>query len=250
MADLRTLYPDTNWNVNLTITNPFNVLYVWNTNNGSPSNGGRCCLWTVPGGATWAKFEVWGGGGSGGGACCCQQAQGGGGAGSYARKTIRVVPGQAYTICAGGSSCCWGGCCGMTGYPSYACNPSATYPLCLCASGGWGGYTQCFASWPGCYSCISCICGTTCGHDFALCGTWGGNRNTSCSYDSHHFAAEPTYIGGGMRISQDHCRCCPGDFMVCFATFPGGGGGSANAFEGPCFCSSWGAGGLVVVTYK
>lgn len=250
MSDLRTLYPDSNFTINLTLTNPLNVLYVYNTSVQTNSNGGRCCLFTVPAGATWARFEIWGGGGGGGGACCCQQAQSGGGSGSYTRKTIRVVPAQQYTICAGGSTCCQGLCRGDVGFPSYVCNPSATYPICACAAGGAPGYTQCFASFPGCYSCVSLICGCTCGGDFSLCGPQPGNRQTSCSFDSHHFTADPTYIGGGIRVSQDHCRVNTGDFMTCFANFPGGGGGSANTHDAPCYCGSAGAGGLVVVTYK
>jgi hypothetical protein len=178
------------------------------------------------------------------------QPQTGGGAGTYARKTIRVVPGQTYTICAGGTGCCVSSCAGMQGYASYACNAGATYPLCLCAQGGAPGYSQCFVAWAGCYNCITCICGTACGHDFAICGPAGSTHNTSCGFDSHHYAPEPTYVGGGLRVSRDHCRCCPGDFMISQPSFPGGGGGTAAAFDGPCFCGGYGAGGLVVVTYK
>ena len=47
-------------------------LAVYNTSTTSVNNGGRCCLWTVPAGTSYAIFELWGGGASGDGACCCQ----------------------------------------------------------------------------------------------------------------------------------------------------------------------------------
>jgi hypothetical protein len=250
MSDLRTLFPDTRYNLTLTQLNPLGVLYVYKTNVNDVNNGGQCCLWVVPTGATWAKFEVWGGGGGGGGACCCQHAQQGGGAGTYARKTIRVVPGQSYTICAAGSTCCYSQCQAPQGFNSYACNPSATYPLCLCARGGSGGFTQCFVMANGCYNCLTCICGQACGHDFALCGPTGASHNTTCGFDSFDLTPEPTYIGGGLRISQDHCRNTCGHFMSGGPSFPGGGGGSANSHDGSCQCSGHGMGGLVVITYK
>ena len=251
MSDLRTLFPDTRWNVSLSVTNPLSVLYVYNTDFGAAPNGGRCCLWTVPANTTWAKFEVWGGGGPGGGSCCCMSGGASGGAGSYARKTIRVTPGQTFTICAAGSTCCYSQCQAPGGFPSYACNASATpCALCLCASGGFGGYTQCFSMLAGCYHCITCICGTACGFDFALCGPSGGSHNTSCGFNSWHTTPEPTYIGGGIRIGQDHCRICCGAWMNGCASFPGGGGGNAVTHSGSCQCGGQGMSGLVVITYK
>ena len=63
-----------------------------------PNNGGQCCLWTVPAGAEWAAFEVWGGGGPGAGVCCCQQGWSGG-SGSYGRRIIEVAPRTIYNLC-------------------------------------------------------------------------------------------------------------------------------------------------------
>lgn len=250
MSNLRDLFPDSRFLQSVTVNNPYNVVYVYPADNAAPSNGGKCCLWVVPANATWAKFELWGGGGGGAGACCCQHAQMGGGAGTYARKTIRVVPGQSYTICAAGTTNCTPDCRGAKGFDSYACNPSATYPLCLCAQGGSGGFTQCFVANNGCYHCISCICGCACGHDFALCGPTGASHNTSCGFSAFHYTPEPTYIGGGLRVSQDHCRITCGTFMNGCGSFPGGGGGTANTHDGSCQTGSLGAGGLVIITYK
>ena len=240
---LSTLYPDSRF----TITNLNNpgVVIIANTSM-SVSNGGVCCLWTVPANATWARFEVWGGGGGGGGACCCQFQSCSASSGSYARKTIRLVPGQTYTICAGGSTSCMGSCLGQPGFASYACNPSATYPLCLCASGGISGSTTCGAGYS--YSCLSRPCaGSACGFDLAICAVSHGiQAGGGCGFHSWGLTPDPTYVGGGAKISPDACRPCIG---VC-GGFPGGAGGNGNGQGGSCCWGSWGAPGLVVITYK
>jgi len=249
MSDLRSLFPDTRFNPTYS-ANTFSTMYVYNTNVDSVTNGGRCCLWTVPAGVTWAKFEVWGGGGDGGGACCCQQPAKGGGSGSYARKTTRVVPGQTYTLCAGGSGCCSQNNCGSNGFPSYACG-GTTYGICLCASGGEGGASCCWAAIGGNYHCSSNICGSACGYDLAICGIQGSAHQSWCGYDSWTYLASGPVIGSGSRISRTHC----GEFwMGCdaiggHAGWPGGGGGTAMSYGGCCW-GGWGAGGLVIVTYK
>lgn len=251
MADLRSLFPDANKYTVVNTSNNLNTLYVYNTNVGSVNNGGQCCLWTVPANTVWARFEVWGAGGSGGGACCCQQPSKGGGSGSYARKTIRVVPGQQYTICAGGSGCCSQANCGPNGFPSYACNAAATYPLCLCASGGEGGASCCWAAIGGNYHCSSNICGSACGYDHAICGIQGSAHQSWCGFDSWHYIPSGPVIGAGTRISRTHCG---ESWMGCdlaggWSSFPGGGGGTAISYGGCCW-GGWGAGGLVVITYK
>jgi hypothetical protein len=62
--------------------------------------------------------------------------------------------------------------------------------------------------------------------------------------------AQGPYIGGGMRPTRTHC----GEYwMGCDSVggniWPGGGGGTAISYGGCCW-GGWGAGGLVVVTYK
>lgn len=250
MSDLRSLFPDTDYVVSYINSVAFNQLYVYNTNTQSACNNGQCCLWTVPANTNFAKFEVWGGGGSGGGACCCQQPSKGGGAGSYVRKTIQVRPGDTYTICAASSGCCAVNAQGQFGYPSYACNPSATYPLCLCASGGDAGTSCCFAAIGGNYHCSSNICGSTCGGDFGLCSMTGTAHQSWCGFDAYHMIPSGPILGSGMRHTRTHC----GEFwMGCNAigdvSFPGGGGGTAISYGGCCW-GGWGAGGLVIITYK
>lgn len=252
MATITSLFPDTTFN-NITIpSNTFAQLYVFNTSTDNVTNGGRCCLWTVPAGVCWAKFEVWGGGGDGGGACCCQQPSQGGGSGSYARRTTRVVAGQTYTICAGGSGCCSQNSSGTSGFPSYVCNATATYPVALCASGGKGGESCCFAAISGYFHCSTVICGCTCGGDFSLCGLTGSAHMSWCGYDSWQYVPQGTYVGGGARTGSTHC----GEYWMGCAImgngniWPGGGGGTAISYQGACCWGGWGAGGLVVVTYK
>ena len=254
MATLTSLFPDaTQVTIAQPVTGQFNQLYVRNTNYDSVQNGGFCCLWTVPAGTTWARFEVWGGGGDGGGACCCQQPSMGGGSGSYARKTTRVTPGDSYRICAGGSGCCSQLCQGTSGFPSYVVNPTAaTYAVGLCASGGYGGNSSCFHSMTGCYHCATVICGCTCGGDFSLCGLTGSAHASWCAFDSWQYVPQGTYSGGGARTGSTHC----GEFWMGCAImgngniFPGGGGGTGLSHNGACCWGGWGAGGQVLVTFK
>lgn len=255
MSDLRTLFPDTRFNlVYAGGASTFGTLTVYNTAAGaSVSDGGKCCLWTVPTAVRWARFEVWGAGGDGGGACCCMQPDRGGGSGSYARKTIQVTPAQTFTICAGGSGCCSQPCRGTNGFPSYACNASATPTgLCLCASGGMGGSSSCWWGIASCFHCPSHICGCTCNADFSICGITGSAHASWCGYDAWQYVPSGPVVGTGARIGRTHCMeygsgC---DFANGAANvFPGGGGGTAQAYNGPCCWGGWGAGGMVLITY-
>jgi hypothetical protein len=254
-VNLSTFFPDSRYTLSATATNALNVLYVYNTNTNSANNGGQCCLWTVPAGVGWAKFELWSGGGDGGGACCCQHASYSGGSGSYARKTIRVVPGQSYTICAAGSTAMPTACQGAGAFTSYACgnssNAGITYPLCLCAPSGGVGVANC-NYWQNQCNCTSYVCGvgSFCGADFCICGMRGGSQAATCGFMSWQSSAEPTYIGGAVRMSIDHCQNFHGCGFGGIAKFPGGGGSSANTNNGGCYCGGWGAGGLVLITYK
>ena len=70
MSDLKTL---TNSLAIPAATNYPTEIAIFNASVNSPSNGGACCLFTVPAGATWVAFEIWGSGGGGAGSCCCMQ---------------------------------------------------------------------------------------------------------------------------------------------------------------------------------
>jgi hypothetical protein len=253
MASLTTLFPDSRYSISIGGVTQLSVLYVYNTNTTSVTNGGICCGWTVPTGATWALFDVWGGGGSGAGACCCQQPFQAGASGSYTRKYTRVNPGEVYTICAAGSGCCSTTCCGVCGYPSYVCNASATYPVCLCASGGCGGQSQCFIANGGCYPSLSCVTGTTCGGSLSMCGHFASDHGGgSCAFEHWHYVPGAPYKSSGVRVSRDSCGLLSGCQMMGDTPplFPAGAGATSSVHGGACCWGQWGAGGMIKITYR
>lgn len=105
-------------------------------------NYGKCCQWTVPAGATCARFQIWGaGGGSSIGRCC-----GGspfGSSGAYASVIIPVTAASTYTLCAGCANIC------IPCNANYNNSASGRFPGCpsyvtgtglnnFCANGGQG----------------------------------------------------------------------------------------------------------------
>ena len=121
--------------------------------------------WIVPEGASIGTFEIWGQGGHGAGSRCCQQGVDGG-SGAYARKTIKLIPGDTYVFCHPlHNSCCYyresnlqyggtddGACCAGSTEPGYGEGPIRGnrvyvlgHGLCnFCAEGGEPGVTCCF----------------------------------------------------------------------------------------------------------
>ena len=94
---------------------------------------GVCCQFSVPAGASNARFQIWGAGAGSGSGCCCGGSHFGG-SGAYASIIIPVTPGDSYTLCAACAVCCY---CGWTG-PYIAPASYVTGPrLCnFCAEGG------------------------------------------------------------------------------------------------------------------
>jgi len=231
-------------------------LSIFNTNTPDVLNGGQCCCFVVPAGITWAVFEVWGGGGSGGGACCCMGHYYGPESGGYSKKQLQVTPGTFFCICAGGTGCCNTQCCGNCGFPSWVlCGSNGTNVIC--AEGGCGGCVLCFRSYQGCTGICFGMCKMECG-----CNT---NRDYSapkimsqphvsnyCWQNMFEFMSGPTKYGQNLRLGLDHCvtsltisGCAP----FGQAKFPGGPGNSATACGGGCCWGSYGAGGLVLISY-
>ena len=254
MATLSSLFPVGNYLAGAGASGSFTQLFVYNTSVTSAQNGGQCCLWTVPAGTTWIRFELWGGGSDGPGACCCQQPNQSGGAGAYGRRTVTAVPGNTYTICAGGSGCCPGPCCGTQGFASYVCGGTGTGIMCACASGGPPSCGQCFM-----YGSCTCIGNTNvtsisssyCNVDFGLPAISGAAHTTTCGFQSWQYVPSGPYIGTGVRHSRDYCTTGSGCYMMeGFASFPGGGGGGAVSYGGGCCWGGAGAGGLVIVSYR
>ncbi len=216
------------------------------------SNGGRCCAWTVPAGASYIKFEMWGAGGGGGGSCCCMQGWPGG-SGSYAVRTLtgtQVVPGCVYTICAGGSSAVSNTNDGCPGNTSYVTGHNLSN---FCARGGCGGCTFCYGFCSACHT--NQMCDRTCcavGGDLVMHGTCGARYTEFyCYAGSQQFApVAPGTVSGPVFGPQG---CTPfvgiGNGSLCKPVFPGGGGFSAQVHSGQCRCSWYGAPGLVLVTF-
>ena len=98
------------------------------------SGQGASCTWTVPAGATKAKFQVWGAGQGSNPGCCCGGSSFGEN-GAYAEMTICVTPGAQYVICAGCSCSIY--CCSDQP-PGYGCMSGVTGTgiCCLKADGG------------------------------------------------------------------------------------------------------------------
>jgi len=66
-----------------------------------------CCLWTVPGGAQFLRFQMWGAGALAHAAACDYGISIPGSSGAYASVIIPAVPGCQYTLCAGCAMCCY-----------------------------------------------------------------------------------------------------------------------------------------------
>lgn len=74
------------------------------------SSYGRCgnsCSWTVPAGAQYLRFQMWGAGAASQGTPCCCGVSMWGGSGAYASVILPAVPGCVYTLCAGCAVCCY-----------------------------------------------------------------------------------------------------------------------------------------------
>jgi hypothetical protein len=135
-----------------------NEIYVWNVNNWTPLNGGRCCAFTVPTGTTSIKFEILSGGGPGGSSGGDHDHGIGGQGGNYGVRTLQksvhgFTDGTVYTVCAAGSSDC-SCCCSCNqncrhGCPSFVTGTGLSN---FCAIGGMGGYTL-FDTISNCYNC-------------------------------------------------------------------------------------------------
>lgn len=226
----------------------YDTVYVYNTSVNTAENGGQCCLWTVPTGATWFAVELWGGGGGGAGVRCCF---GGwpGGSGSYSRKIISgVTAGAQYRICAAGTTNCSSDCIGCASYPSYVTAITGS-TVVACASGGATSCSRCYfminCSQQGCQAWQ---CGSFCG-TMGICGVTGSAKgNAYCSGNSYQFMPDAPFAGNMARPTKDGCSgfcggCCNGGF----AHFPGGGGASSFSHTTGPFCGAAGAGGLVIL---
>ena len=160
----------------------------------------RCgcnCTWTVPSGATKARFQLWGAGGGANHPSRCCGITPFGATGAYLSVIIPVTSGQSYTICAGCAYCCYGypqsGSPRNAGCPSYVQGPGLCY---LCAAGGSGSLGIFMGARYGyCYNCAPpCLNGSD--MNYFSChdgGTWC--RNSGCTGGFWDYAADANYYG-------------------------------------------------------
>ena len=97
---------------------------------------GSSCTWTVPGGTTCVRFQIWGAGGGTPESRCCMHTMPGD-TGAYASVIMPVTSGQSYTLCGGCAYCCYSASDGRNqsrGCPSYVSGTGLTN---FCAEGGW-----------------------------------------------------------------------------------------------------------------
>jgi len=248
MADLRTLL----YTGAATIQSASLLEFAVRNNSQTSSNGGCCCLWTVPAGKSYIKFEMWGAGGGGGGSCCCMFGWPGG-SGSYVVKTLtgsEVTPGAQYTICAGGTGSWSNTNSGCPGNTSFVTGPNLSN---FCARGGCGGYTFCYGFCSACHTYRQCseqCCAT--GGDLCVAGICGARFTEFYCYhgSQQHVPAAPGTVSG-TTFGPDGCTPYSGlgNAGFCEPIFPGGGGLSAQVHSGQCYCGWWGGPGLVMVTY-
>ncbi len=238
---------------------------VYHTSRDNEGNGGCCCLWTVPANMVSVTFEVYGGGGSGMDGCCCTYQMNGGGSGNYTSKTVDVVAGCQFRICAGGSTpwACNVSNCGCWGCSSYIVDITGGTTI-ACACGGWPGngqpgFTGPFSGYTCCWARIngSSNAGSiSAANDYTIVGAQAnGMRNQFCYQQYWYYTAGGFYSDGGR--SYNLCDTTwygtgrnrhNGDGYR--NNFPGGAGFSAVACGGTHDGGTGGAGGMVIVSYS
>ena len=250
MSNLRDLLPIT------PITSNYKQIQiaVFNGNIESANNGGRCCCWVVPQGASWATFELWSAGGDGAGACCCMGPYWGPGAGQYVKRELQVTGGCFFTVCAAGSGCCAQQCCGVCGNPSWVtCGTGGG--MSACAGGGHMGCVLCFRTYMGCTGICIPACSYGCNNvgNMAMPSVSGVSKVSNYCWSNMWQGAQGTpKLGNNFRQGLEYCTTQltrDGYFGIEGPKWPGGPGNSATACGGGCCWGGYGAGGLVLITY-
>lgn len=251
MSDLRSLFPSSSFIPESELIS-YQEINVYNASTSTASNGGACCLFTVPENAGFITFEMWGGGGGGAGSTSCQMPLRSGSSGGYGRVTVPATAGETYTICAGGSTACTTSCEGCSGFVSYVIGGSGAGEVNACAAGGLGGKNCTTVGFDGTTrSCGGCVFDDSfSGVDFGLPRVALGYIGATCGRFAAQFVPQGPYIGGGARVSRNYCCIGSGSVQIGGdASFPGGAGGSATTSTGTCWGSP-GAGGLVKIRFK
>lgn len=159
---------------------------------------GTCCAWTVPGGVTCARFQIWGAGAGSGYGCCCAFSPFGG-TGAYASVIIPVTAGNTYTLCAGCAFCCYataGGTNCANGCPSFVTGTNLSN---FCAEGGEGALY--------CQLLTRCIIGAVQGYCRFLGGCICGNNSVCWMTNySNRGAGAPACCFDNMFPMISSCR--------------------------------------------
>ena len=150
-------------------------------------NCGATCTWTVPGGVTCARFQLWGAGAGTGGGCCCSISPWGG-TGAYASVVMPVTAGQVYTLCSGCAFCCFarGAQNIADGCPSFVLGTGLNN---FCAEGGDANRSCqiCRRMGPYPYGCCTMYkshCVYIAGTDYCFGGGGTGGDGQRCFYNS------------------------------------------------------------------
>ncbi len=176
------------------------------------NGAGANCTWTVPAGVTCARFQVWGAGMGSNPGCCCGGSPGGAN-GAYAEMTIKVTPGDNYTICAG---CAQQACCCSAYDPGYGCMSYVTGNgiCCLKADGEFCYNTHCES-----FRCVNVCTGSSGGG----CWYWGSQY---CTNAGHCWCSRSDYCAVG-------CSTC-GVVPVYGNCWTSGGGQYCNCATTAC----------------
>jgi len=173
-----------------------------------------------------AVIEAWGASGSGARQCCCA-ASVPGNPGAYARKTIRVAPGDFVcgfvgNACGNASALCFRNCGEAT---TILWRSGRFCSNCICAMGGRSGHAFCTAS-VSMFCCFLCCCfagtafpnagcGIICNYqDFGGAGSncgIGGPTGSCCAADrwmACAYGGDINRIGGFSCVEFYHCNAC------------------------------------------
>lgn len=249
MAGLRTLLELPDAGGAIPLNGALTTLRIVNATNAA-ANGGICCAWTVPANVQWVGVEVWGGGASGPGGNGCTQSKAGG-AGSYARKVFGVTPGDVWTACAAGTTCCTTT--SVQGFGSYFCKVGGTSTDCITASGGAAGCTVLNGSCSsGTTPIRNCVQGTITGASMGICGMQGFAKwNQGDRLGFIQFAPGAPYAHTGGMWGPNGCQnLCGYQASGGCTPWPGTGGFGAHMFCcAAVLCGAIGAQGLVQLTF-
>jgi len=178
---------------------------------------GQCCAWTVPSGATFVRFELWGAGAGSHNICCCGFNMWGG-SGAYASVIIPAVVGCSYTVCAGCAYMCSMTEAGINAGPGVASYVTGFGLSNFCADGGESSQYVWQMRVKNCCSVFAGVCagmnmvngfnkvnkGTTYG--CCICSGGGACFGGTCDYDLYPFSTSCKTWYGSVTNATNSCH--------------------------------------------